>query len=783
MYLRVLGVKESREIACEALHLVEGAFANPENKTEEDLFCEVMERLPKSFSIPTTPKPPSMPSVNRASIGYEPQDESLADKKNETNSEKSHADVSRPAVRMWWRWIALRRRLLLTLIVLVQVVFATRYALWVLPYHGRDALEIAIAGLFAILFTWISIGFWMGVYGFFLRRIGGDKHSLLQRHSRETLQTTKLAKTAILLPIYHEPIDRTLGGLRSVYLSLQKTGLLEHFDFFILSDSRSPDVWLSEQATWYQLVRELHAEEKLFYRRRSLNMHYKSGNVADFLRRWGKNYTYSIVLDADSLMSGDTLVTMVRLMQQEPRVGILQTSPGIVNAKSLFARAQQFANQVYGPLFTTGLAALQLGEAAYWGHNAIFRNDLFMKHCGLRQLSGFGLFGGPILSHDFVEAAYMGRAGYEVWLEPELKHSFEESPPTLEDELTRDKRWAKGNLQHLWLLLFGRRIRLAHRLAFLNGVMSYCASPLWLAFLGLSTLEVARIRLRPINYFPSEYSLFPVWPEWHSQSAILLTGGTACLLFLPKILAIIDVMLTGRRRLFGGGFRLLRSVILEVLISILLAPIRMLAHTRYVLESLFNVTLSWAGQNRTEETGWWPAFVAQAPGMVLALSWAGFAYWLDKMFFIWSLPVALPLIFAAPTSVILSRASLGQRFRRRGVLLVPEEVHAEPLLVELDRLSLTSANRPGSAFVRTVIDPVLNDVQGDLARPRTTGAKQNKLKSLREQCLKEGFENLSKKELSLLAQDRESLRWLHEAAWRQGHDSQWGKELNTIFTR
>lgn len=776
MYLRTLGVVESREIAREALRLVEDAYASAENQSdsasEEDLFRYVMERLPQRFSLPDIPMPMSMPPVNRASIGYE-------EKGNESEGDQ----VEKIALNPLWHRVVFLRRMVLTLIVLVQVIIATRYALWVLPYHGGDYLEIAITVLFAILFTWISIGFWMGVYGFVLRRFGGDKYSLLKKHKSEDLQNTPLARTAILLPIYHEPIDRTLGGLRAVYLSLQQTGLLEHFDFYILSDSRSPDIWLSEQATWYQLCSELKGENKLFYRRRSLNMHYKSGNVADFLRRWGKNYRYSIVLDADSLMSGDTLATMVRLMQREPNIGILQSSPVIVNAKSLFARAQQFSNQVYGPLFTTGLAALQLGEAAYWGHNAIFRNDLFMKHCGLRQLSGKGLFGGPILSHDFVEAAYMGRAGYEVWLEPELKHSYEESPPTLEDDLMRDKRWARGNLQHLWLLLFGKKIRFAHRLAFLNGVMSYCASPLWLIFLGLSTIEVARILLQPINYFPGEYNLFPVWPEWHPQSAIALASSTACLLFLPKILALFDIVLTKRSVLFGGRLQLLRSLLLEVLISILLAPVRMLAHSRYVLEALFNLSLSWAGQNRTEETGWWSALVTQAPGTVLALAWAGFAYWLDKMFFLWSLPVALPLIFAAPTSVLLGRVSIGQKLKQWGWLTVAEDTEENLLLKELDSMSLNSASRPGSAFVRAVLDPVMNDVHGDLARPRPTGAKQKTLKLLREQCLKEGIDRLSKKELSMLAQDRESLRWLHEAAWRQKDNSHWGRQLKTIFER
>lgn len=758
-YLRALGLEENRDISRDALQLVQEAFASDSN----DLYAYVMERLPQRFSLPDVPLPRAMPPVQRGSIGY-----------HDEAAEPVNSDP-------WWRKPAWIRRIILTLVVAIQTTVATRYALWVLPYHGGDALEIAIAVLFAILFTWISIGFWMAVYGFYLRRRGGDPCSLLRRHPPHKLADVALARTAIILPIYHEPIERTLGGLRAVYLSLKATGKLEHFDFFILSDSRSPDVWLSEQATWYQLVQELGAEGKLFYRRRSLNMHYKSGNVADFLRRWGRDYEYTVVLDADSLMEGDTLVKMVQLMQLEPKAGILQTSPTLVNARSMFARAQQFANRVYGPLFTTGLAAFQLGEAAYWGHNAIFRSKLFMAHCGLRRLDGVGLFDGAILSHDFVEAAYMGRAGYEVWLEPGLEGSHEESPPTLEDELTRDKRWAKGNLQHIWLMLFEKHLRFAHRMAFMNGVMSYAASPLWFLFLVLTTVEVSRIILQPINYFPEPYALFPVWPEWHPQSAILLASVTALLLFMPKILAMLDVVLEKQTQHFGGIWKLLKGVLLEIVISILLAPVKMLAHSRYVLEALLNKELRWAGQNRTEETGWRSAFSRQALPMVLALVWMGFAFWLDRLFFYWSLPVALPLLLAAPTSVWLGRAASGERARARGYLLTPEEQYGSKLVEELFRMKLNSANRPDSAFLRAILDPVMNCVHRALARPRPTGAKQQMLLRARERCLLESPDVLSRKELSLLAQDRDSTRWLHIQAWCQPDDSSWGRSLLTIF--
>jgi membrane glycosyltransferase len=679
-----------------------------------------------------------------------------------------------------WRRAARVRRALLTAVVLAQTLAGSYFLTRVLPYHGGNAVELGLLALFVLLFAWISVGFWIGVTGFLLRCTRGDRHSLLRRHRKAELAAVPLARTAVVMPIYHEPVERTFDGLRATVRSLQCTGQMEHFDVFILSDSRDPDVWLREREAWHRLCAETGAGGRLFYRRRPVNLHYKSGNIADFLRRWGRGYRYMIVLDADSLMQGDTLVTMVQLMEREPRVGILQTSPGIVNGQSLFARVQQFANQVYGPLFTTGLAAYQLGEAAYWGHNAIIRTAPFMRHCGLRTLRGPGLFRGPISSHDFVEAAFMGRAGYEVWLEPGLRGSYEESPPTLVDELTRDRRWAKGNLQHLWLLLTEPGLRAAHRMALINGIMSYLASPLWFAFLVLTSITVARVTLMPIEYFPEPHRLFPLWPEWNPRWAIGLAGATVFLLFFPKLLAALDVVLTRRLADHGGAGRTGASVLLEMLVSTLLAPIRMLAHTRYVLEALLNTTLRWAGQNRSEETRWRDAFANQAPGMVLALAWSGFAWWLDPVFFYWTLPVALPLMLAAPTSVLLGRVRLGQRLRDRGLLMTAQERRPEALLETFQHAMADSApDTSPSAFTLAVLDPMLNRIHRACVRQARGGARGRRVADLVERCLAQGPQALSRRDLCTLADDAGALKCLHDEAWCAPPGTYWGDALGT----
>ncbi|MEP1216158.1 MAG: glucans biosynthesis glucosyltransferase MdoH [Marinobacter sp.] len=681
-----------------------------------------------------------------------------------------------------WRRVATVRRLLMTIFVVGQTLIACYFLLWVLPYHGGTLVELGLLVLFALLYMWIAVGFWTAILGFVLRLFGGDRHSLLKRHPAEALESTPLAKTAIIMPVYHEPVHWTLSGLKAVYQDLERSGHLDQFEFHILSDSRDPNVWLEEQATWHRLCKELGAEGRLFYRRRRVNLNFKSGNVADFLRRWGRRYRYMVVLDADSLLSADTIVRMVQLMEHEPNVGILQTAPSIINGQSLFARVQQFANRLYSTLFATGLAAIQMGDAAFWGHNAIIRIKPFMDHCGLRKLRGFGLFRGPIMSHDFVEAAYMGRAGYEVWLEPALGNSFEESPPTLSDELSRDNRWSRGNLQHLWILLFGRRLRLAHRMALLNGVMAYLASPLWLAFLILTTVEAVQMTVARIDYFPEGHQgLFPLWPEWRPEWALGLAISTLSLLFIPKFLAILDAVIHGTSRQFGGVWRLFLSVLIEIAVSVLLAPLRMMAHSRYVLGALLNLSLTWAGQNRTQETSWREAFLTQFPGMVVAAAWSTFAWSLDPMFFLWSLPVAIPLVLAAPTSVWLSRVGAGQALLERGMLLIPEE--REPVRV-LEDARAARRNRGNTSMLnaveQAVIRPSLNRLHQALARNIRLARRAELLEPLVERCSSNGPDSLSRSELSHLFRDRQSVADLHRLAWQAPPDSFWGRRITTL---
>lgn len=691
--------------------------------------------------------PASVPPVRRASLPYARRRRRLR------------------RVPPAWRWAARRRRSVFLVLVIVQTLIATSYMVGVLPYHASTPIELGLLVAFALSFAWVSIGAWLAIFGAFFRLIGGDPHRLC-RTVPETDSPLTGRRTALVMPLFHEPVDSCFAGLAAVYRALERAGQLEGFDFFVLSDSRDPDSWLAEQAAWAYWVRALGAAGHFFYRRRRVNLRYKSGNIADFLRRWGRNYDYFVVLDADSLMSAATLARMVRVMDAHPRAGIVQASPTTVAARSRFARLQQFANALYGPLFSTGLAALQLGDGAYWGHNAIIRSEAFMKHCALPSLRGFGLFRGPILSHDFVEATYMRRGGYEVWLEAELEGSYEQSPPSLVDELARDRRWARGNLQHFPIMLAERRLGAAQRLIFLNGILSYAAAPLWLAFLVLTGLEVAQFTLFPVNYFPSEHQLFPVWPEWHPDWAIRLAVSTGFVLFVPKLVSLLDALLRSRlRRGFGGGIRLCAGTLVETFASMLLAPVRMLAHSRFVFEALFGLRLAWGGQHRSGAIGWGTALAMHGGGALLGLAWAVFAWRLRPFYFYWSLPISLPLVIAPAVAVFTSRVGISGDPRRKRVLQTPTDADP-PEVVTLWEKNLAGTRSPPAngfdpaplgAFARAVLDPAWNGAA------RACANRRKPVAALIDVAISQGPDALDQQAWAALVANDASLMQLHGA--------------------
>jgi membrane glycosyltransferase len=506
---------------------------------------------------------------------------------------------------------------------------------------------------------------------------------------------------------------------------------------------------------------------RIFYRRRRLAINRKSGGIADFCRRWGRAYRYLVVLDADSIMTGASLVQLVALMEAHPRIGILQTVPSPVGAGSLHARIQQFAQRLYGPLYAAGLNHWQLAEASYWGHNAILRVEPFMEHCALPRLSGRGPLSGSLLSHDFVEAAWMRRSGYQVWLAPGIAGSYEELPPTLLDSLKRDRRWCQGNLQHARLLL-EPGLHGVQRLNLLLGIVAYAMAPLWLAFLVLSTVSAARSG-GAVHARPTLASLFhrgqtaPI-----SDTALGLFLLTVFLLLAPKLIAWVCALVeSGRRRSFGGSARLTASLLLETLYSACMAPILMVFHSGFLITTLLGVRVTWKTQRRAgQETGLREALVRHGLHSLLALGWAGAAAWVAPGLFWWLSPVWLPLIFAAPLSALGSRAGLGALARRAGLFCTPEETSPP---TELAALSVSEADAPAvDPIARAVVDPYANALHAlaGKRRPAADVTRVARLARLRRRALARGPRALSPVELRHLLSDADSLVALHREIWR-----------------
>jgi membrane glycosyltransferase len=683
-----------------------------------------------------------------------------------------------PRVHRGWRvFVFYSCALLLT--GFVSLLFAD--LLW---RTGWSTSRTVLLVLFVILFLFTAIGCMHGVFGFFLR-IFGTRRRITQLKNYGDKKIDGIS-TAIVFPIYNEDIVRVYEGLRATYESLEKTGQLEHFDFFILSDSTDSDKWVEEERRWFDLIRELDALGKIYYRRRLDNEGRKSGNVRDFLNAWGRRYRYFMVCDADSVMRGETLVDLVKLMEVHPTVGLIQTVPAIVNAESLFGRIQQFANRLYAPVFIAGLNYWALDLGNYWGHNAIIRTEPFMQFCDLPQLPGHKPFGGQILSHDFVEAALMSRENWEVWFAYDLEGSYEETPQAMIENAQRERRWCQGNLQHS-LVLFAKGLRGVSRLHLILGICGYLAGPLWLAFLVTFNWIYWYQKYTGLSDIPVQ--AFTPYLSNLSGTAHALLIFTICMIviMLPKFLALIDLANDWpRRNLFGGLSRATLSVVGETIFSTLHAPLLMLWHTRFVVTNFLGISVGWTTQKRAAGgTTWLFAFQRHWGHTLIGIIWGAFMWQLEPKLFWWFTPVLAGMALSIPLSVLTSRKNLGARARSLGLFLTPEEIKlSEELLSLRSHLKiheLTGDNSPRSqhaGLAEAVLDPYVNAIHVSLLREKQLnpvyaeqfsklGVGGELIQSLGEKLLADGPDKLTAASRMSVMADQRVMVWLHQQSWQR----------------
>ncbi len=624
---------------------------------------------------------------------------------------------------------------------------------------GVSPLEIVLLVLYAILFLWICLSFWTAAIGF-LR--------LLVRRSRPRAGPPPRGRTAIVMPVYNESPVRVFAGLRAMWACLAASDSSGIFDLHILSDTRDPDLWVQEETAWARMCHECGGAGRIFYRNRPHNTGRKAGNITEFVTRCGGAYEFMIILDADSIMDAATMIEMVRRMEANPRLGLLQVPPVPVNHDSLFARMLQFAGQLYGRMFVAGLDFWQGGEGNYWGHNAIARVAAFAACCGLPRLPGREPLGGEILSHDFVEAALLVRAGWEVRVAADLDGSYEEVPATLIDYAKRDRRWCQGNLQHAGLL-FARAWHPVSRVHFALGVMSYLASPLWLLFLLLAGVD-ARVQASEVPVYFFGENLFPSWPESYAFEMTTVLAVTLAMLFLPKAMVLGLLALDPpRRRAFGGLVRATASALAESVLATLLAPVLMLFQSKFVAAILMHRAVGWPPQRRGDHaTGALEALGAHG-GQTLAGVAAGLGTWLYVPgFFWWFTPVLAGLLLAIPLSMATSRAAFGRAARALGLFLTPGELDRPAVLRRLDE-EIARLDAPAPAIPhwwQAVADPAVHALHLSLLPPTIPDRRrQHHLDGLVLRLLEDGPHALDATARRDLISARRPLADLHALVW------------------
>ncbi len=515
---------------------------------------------------------------------------------------------------------------------------------------GLQVMDAFRAALIAVTGFWLAWGAVQGLAGLLYRE---------RTPARLSDDTTIRGRTVILVPIYQEDPVATFTRIAAIDASLAAAGAAD-IHIAILSDTQDETI-AQKEAFWFaRLHRERRGGGRLFYRRRRNNVGRKAGNISDFISGSGGAYDYALILDADSLMEGETILEMIRRMEAAPELGLLQTLPRVVGARSRFGRAMQFAASLYSPIFARGLAQMQGHSGPFWGHNALVRVRAFAESCHLPQLSGKPPFGGHIMSHDYVEATLLARRGWHVRLDPDLSGSYEGGPEDLLEYSKRDRRWCQGNLQYIRLLHMPS-LNMWSRFTLLQGVLSYVVPCLWFALI-VTTIPSALLELPP-DYFP-EGRLFPVFPSDETAKAVGLAVGVVALLLLPKFLILLKALILGAGPHFGSSARMVASVLCEIAMTTLIAPMMLMFQVRGVAQIL-------SGRD-----GGWPVNPRGAGNVPLSVAWratwwiviAGLAalalsFLLAPEVVIWALPVAIPMIGAPLIVAWTSRPYHGPLFQ------------------------------------------------------------------------------------------------------------------------
>jgi len=570
----------------------------------------------------------------------------------------------------------LRRR---RLIVLALNVSTFGLLIWaainVLKAGGWSLVDTALLIAFAVGSPWTVLGFWNSVIGLWLLHGVRDPITKVAPYARAgDLPTPITVRTAILMTLRNEDPERAILRLKTVKESIDATGFGEQFGYFVLSDTDDPSIAEAEEKAVAAWQRTLPDPQQVIYRRRADNTGFKAGNLRDFCERWGREYELMLPLDADSLMSGDTVIRLVRIMQAHRQLGILQSLVVGMPSSSAFARIFQFGMRHGMRSYTMGQAWWTGDCGPFWGHNAVVRIRPFLESCQLPVLPGKPPLGGHVLSHDQVEATLMRRAGYEVRVLPFECGSWEENPPTLLEFIRRDVRWCQGNMQYLKLLDMPG-LHPMSRFQLIWAILMFLGIPAWTLMIAL--LPVLAYEAQSITQYPTAL-------------AVALYVGFFLMYLSPKIAGLLDVVLTrGGVRRYGGRVRFAISALIELVFSFLLGAVSTIRTTIFMIGLLFGKSVTWGGQARDAHgISWRAALVNLWPQTVFGLVLCSVLAAISPTVLAWSLPLTAGYLLAIPFAVITAHPGLGRLLRSWGLCGIPEDFEAVP---EIEAVQL---NRP-----------------------------------------------------------------------------------------
>lgn len=565
---------------------------------------------------------------------------------------------------------------------LVATTMAAVLWLAAVAVRPTSAGAIAFLVLFTVTLPWSVLGLWNAVIGFLIMRLCRDPaaavNPLIARIRGDEPVT---ASTAILMCIRNESPDQVVRNLQPLLEHLAQAQAAPHFAVYLLSDSSDPDIIAAENARFETFIARWSGIIPVTYRRRAVNTAFKAGNIRDFCDRWGHLHTYALTLDADSFMPADAVLRLVRIMQANPKLGILQTLILGMPSISPFARLFQFGMRLGMRSYTLGATWWQGDCGPYWGHNAIIRLEPFIVHCHLPTLPGKGPLAGPILSHDQVEAVLMRRAGYEVRVLVQEGESFEENPPTLMEFTRRDLRWCQGNMQY-WQLLTLPGLKPVSRFQLLFAIQMYLGSPAWMAMTAMGMVLLALSDAPTGPYMPVE-----------AGAGAALFAIMLLMTFAPKIASIIDVLLRPQmRRSFSGAIVFILNVLAETVFMALLSPIIALSHTIFMTR-LFIIRrpIGWGGQLRESHAVPWALALKKFwPQMLAGITVIAVVAHKAPNDLAFALLGATGLLLAVPFAVVTASPRLGTFFARFGVGRIPEENEVPAALVPLHLPAIVS---------------------------------------------------------------------------------------------